>query len=170
MRKIVHRLTCDTDWWIQARSRAALRPKKPSVRKLIRYMMGGDQAAVVIVGHFNRAQGWGRESQAKRSRYAPACLSPRGSCRLCRYSETPQVPRRPPSRADAIAAGKRACNGCRYLRPWRAAIGALAIGALAIGRLEIRKARLREVKIDSLIVRRFNVADGADESENSAEP
>ena len=50
------------------------------------------------------------------------------------------------------------------------AIGALAIGALAIGRLEIRKARLREVKIDSLIVRRFNVADGADESENSAEP
>jgi len=49
------------------------------------------------------------------------------------------------------------------------AIGALAIGALAIGRLEIRKARLREVKIDSLIVRRFNVADGADESENSAE-
>jgi len=168
MRKIVHRLTCDTDWWIQARSRSALRPKKPSVRKLIRYMMGGDQAAVVIVGHFNRAQGWGRESQAKRSRYAPACLSPRGSCRLCRYSETPQVPRRPPSRADAIAAGKRA-TAVGTFALGALAIGALAIGALAIGRLEIRKARLREVKIDSLIVRRFNVADGADESENSAE-
>ena len=39
------------------------------------------------------------------------------------------------------------------------AIGALAIGALAIGRLEIRKARLLEVEIDSLTVRRFNVAD-----------
>src|SRR6516165_5385167 len=168
MRKIVHRLTCDTDWWIQARSRSALRPKKPSVRKLIRYMMGGDQAAVVIVGHFNRAQGWGRESQAKRSRYAPACLSPRGSCRLCRYSETPQVPRRPPSRADAIAAGKRA-TAVGTFALGALAIGALAIGALAIGRLEIRKARLREVKIDRLIVRRFNVADGADESENSAE-
>jgi len=168
MRKIVHRLTCDTDWWMQARSRSALRPKKPSVRKLIRYMMGGDQAAVVIVGHFNRAQGWGRESQAKRSRYAPACLSPRGSCRLCRYSETPQVPRRPPSRADAIAAGKRA-TAVGTFALGALAIGALAIGALAIGRLEIRKARLREVKIDSLIVRRFNVADGADESENSAE-
>ena len=131
-------------------------------------MMGGDQAAVVIVGHFNRAQGWGRESQAKRSRYAPACLSPRASCRLCRYSETPQVPRRPPSRADAIAAGKRA-TAVGTFALGALAIGALAIGALAIGRLEIRKARLREVKIDSLIVRRFNVADGADESENSAE-
>ena len=47
------------------------------------------------------------------------------------------------------------------------AVGALAIGALAVGKLEVRKARLREVEIDSLMVRRFSIAD-EDTPEGSA--
>jgi hypothetical protein len=57
----------------------------------------------------------------------------------------------PPVSVPAVAVGAFALGAL--------AIGALAIGALAIGRLEIRTARLREVEIDSLTVRRFNVAD-----------
>jgi len=67
----------------------------------------------------------------------------------------------PPVSAPAVAVGAFAVGAL--------AIGALAIGALAIGRLEIRKARLRQVEIDSLTVRRFNVAD-APRTASDADP
>ncbi len=66
----------------------------------------------------------------------------------------------PPMSVPAVAVGAFALGAL--------AIGALAIGALAIGRLEIRKARLREVEIDSLTVRRFNVAEDPDEEQSGA--
>jgi hypothetical protein len=57
----------------------------------------------------------------------------------------------PPASVLAVAVGAFALGAF--------AIAALAIGAVAIGRLEIRKARLHAVEIDSLTVRRFDVAD-----------
>jgi hypothetical protein len=48
------------------------------------------------------------------------------------------------------------------------AVGAFALGALTIGRPEIRKARLREVEIDSLTVRRFNLTERPEASEDDA--
>ena len=110
--------------------------------------------------HFNCAQGWSREGQAETDTIlAPACLSHRGPCRLCR-DPSRRRPRAaldlepvalPPVSAPAVAVGAFAVGAL--------AIGALAIGALAIGGVEIRKARLRQVEIDSLTVRRFKVAD-----------
>jgi hypothetical protein len=74
---------------------------------------------------------------------------------------TPAALLRPPTRSDGSNL-RRYASSTGALAVGALALGAFAVGYLAIGRLAIGRARIRRLELDTLVVRRIQLAEQPD--------